>query len=51
MSLSAGRDGGLQNLEVHGLLTLRITDEKFGRVKVLVNNNDNKGIQVQVRVQ
>lgn len=47
ISLTAGRDGGLQNLEVHGLITLRITDEKFGRIKLHVDNNDTKGIQLQ----
>lgn len=29
------------------MLTLRISDEKFGRIKVEVENNDNKGIQLQ----
>ena len=36
LNLSCGRDGGLHNMEVHGLLTLFITDEQFGRVKVQV---------------
>ena len=49
ISLTAGRDGGLQNLEVHGFLMLRITDDTFGRVKIDVTNNDSKGIQIQVR--
>ena len=48
MTLTAGRDGGLQNLDVHGLLTLRISDEKFGRIKLGVANNDDKGAQLQV---
>ena len=50
MTLTAGRDGGLQNLDVHGLLTLRISDEKFGRIKLGVANNDDKGAQLQVSV-
>lgn len=41
------RDGGLQNFELSGLLTLRITDEKFGRIKVHLDNNDQRGIQLQ----
>ena len=49
ISVTAGRDGGLQNLEVHGFLMLRITDEKYGCVKIDVTNNDSKGIQIQVR--
>ena len=37
LSLSCGRDGGLQNMEVHGLLTLFITDESYGRVRIQVS--------------
>ena len=37
ISLSCGRDGGLHNMEVHGLLTLFITDESYGRVRVQVS--------------
>jgi len=48
MTLTAGREGGLQNLEVHGMVTLKIASDKFGRIKVAVRNNDNKGIQLQV---
>ena len=48
MTLTAGREGGLQNLEVHGIITLKITSDKFGRVKVAVHNSDTKGIQLQV---
>lgn len=47
MTLTAGREGGLQNLEVHGIITLKITSDKFGRVKVAVHNSDTKGIQLQ----
>ncbi|KAI8124112.1 Coatomer subunit delta [Lucilia cuprina] len=42
-----GRDGGLQQFELSGLLTLRITDENFGRIKVHLENNDAHGIQLQ----
>jgi len=48
MTLTAGREGGLQNLEVHGIITLKITNDKFGRIKVGVRNTDTKGIQLQV---
>lgn len=47
MSLVANRDGGLQSLDVQGMLTLRITDEKFGRIKLGVSNADVKGAQIQ----
>ncbi|XP_055374809.1 coatomer subunit delta [Condylostylus longicornis] len=42
-----GRDGGLQTFELSGLLTLRISDEKFGKIKVALENNDTRGIQLQ----
>ncbi|XP_034025434.1 coatomer subunit delta-like [Thalassophryne amazonica] len=45
--LTCGRDGGLQNMEVLGMVTLRVTDDKYGRIRLLVNNNDNKGLQFQ----
>jgi len=48
MTLTAGREGGLQNLEVHGIITLKITSDKFGRIKVAVRNSDTKGVQLQV---
>ncbi|BFZ14213.1 hypothetical protein BsWGS_17252 [Bradybaena similaris] len=47
ISLTAGRDGGLQNMEVHGMLRLRINEEKASKIKVKVTNNDTKGIQLQ----
>lgn len=47
VTLTALRDGGLQNLEVHGMVTLRITDEQYGRVKLLFENKDDKGVQIQ----
>lgn len=42
-----GRDGGLQGFELSGLLTLRISDEKYGRIKVQLQNLDQRGIQLQ----
>lgn len=46
--LTCGRDGGLQNMEVLGMVTLRVTDDKNGRIRLIINNNDNKGLQLQV---
>lgn len=48
ISLTCGRDGGLQNMEVLGMITLKVTDEKNGRISILLNNNDKKGAQLQV---
>lgn len=41
------RDGGLQSFELSGMLTLRIADEQFGRVKIALENSDTKGLQLQ----
>jgi hypothetical protein len=48
--LRVGRDGGLQNFELHGLVTLRISDEKLGCIRVQLENKDARGIQLQVNV-
>uniref|UniRef100_A0A2M4BK50 Coatomer subunit delta n=1 Tax=Anopheles marajoara TaxID=58244 RepID=A0A2M4BK50_9DIPT len=45
--IRVGRDGGLQSFELSGLLTLRISDEKYGRIKVQLDNTDQRGIQLQ----
>lgn len=47
LSMQIGRDGGLQQFELSGLLTLRVTDEKFGRIRVKIGNEDTQGVQMQ----
>lgn len=47
LSLNAGRDGGLQNMEVSGIVMLRITDPAFLKILIDVENNDDKGFQMQ----
>ncbi|XP_046400078.1 coatomer subunit delta [Ischnura elegans] len=47
LHLRVGRDGGLQSFELHGLVTLRISNEKFGRIRVQLDNKDTRGIQLQ----
>lgn len=47
LTVRLGRDGGLQAFELSGLLTLRVADEKFGRIKIFLDNNDQRGIQLQ----
>ncbi|EDW75246.2 uncharacterized protein Dwil_GK20068 [Drosophila willistoni] len=42
-----GRDGGVQQFENSGLLTLRITDESLGRILLKLSNNDTQGLQLQ----
>lgn len=47
LSVRIGRDGGVQGFEMSGLMTLRISDEKFGRIKIQIENYDDRGIQMQ----
>ncbi|KAK9881564.1 hypothetical protein WA026_016439 [Henosepilachna vigintioctopunctata] len=42
-----GRDGGVQNFELSGLITLHIGNEKWGRIRVQLENQDNRGVQLQ----
>jgi len=47
ITLTAGRDGGLQNMEILGLMTLRVSDENCGRIKLMLQATNNKNIQMQ----
>ncbi|XP_026743490.1 coatomer subunit delta [Trichoplusia ni] len=47
LSLVAGRDGDVQNFELSGLLTLRISNEQFARIHVHVDNKDTRPLQLQ----
>jgi len=47
LSLIAGRDGGLRTMELMGLLTLRISDQQMARIRLQLQNTDNKNIQMQ----
>ncbi|KAI5638280.1 adaptor complexes medium subunit family domain-containing protein [Phthorimaea operculella] len=47
LNLTAGRDGDIQNFELSGLLTLRISNELFGRILVHVDNKDPRPLQLQ----
>lgn len=47
MSVTASRDGGLEGLEVHGILQLRVANQEDGLIKIHVDNNDDKGAQLQ----
>ncbi|XP_076750338.1 coatomer subunit delta [Xylocopa sonorina] len=47
LNVRIGRDGGLQHFELHGLVTLHISDEKWGRIRVQLENRDTRGIQLQ----
>ncbi|KZC04094.1 Coatomer subunit delta, partial [Dufourea novaeangliae] len=47
LNVRISRDGGLQHFELHGLVTLHVTDEKWGRIRVQLENRDARGIQLQ----
>lgn len=47
MNLRIGREGGLQLFELYGLLTLKVADEKYGKIRIQLENNVNKSIQLQ----
>lgn len=47
ISIQMGRDGGVQQFELLGLVTLHIGNEKWGRIRVQLDNQDSRGIQLQ----
>ncbi|CAH1642462.1 unnamed protein product [Spodoptera littoralis] len=47
LTLVAGRDGDVQNFELSGLLTLRISNEQYARIHVHVDNQDPRPLQLQ----
>ena len=46
--LVIGRHGGLQNMEVRGLMLLRVNDPALSKLVLNVDNNDTRGFQMQV---
>ena len=38
ISVSCNRDGGLESMEVSGMLTLRISDGELARVRLAIHN-------------
>ncbi len=41
------RDGGLESMELSGMLSLRISDEALGRVRLQLVNPGSRGVQLQ----
>ncbi|KAJ8397183.1 hypothetical protein AAFF_G00440170 [Aldrovandia affinis] len=37
----------MRNMELLGIITLRVSDDKNGRVRIHLNNNDKRGLQLQ----
>jgi hypothetical protein len=49
INLTCGKDGGVQNLEVLGVLTVRVANEGEGKIRIGLRNNDTRNLQLQVR--
>lgn len=48
INMTCGKDGGVQNLEVLGVLSVKISSEEDGKIRIAVRNNDNRNLQIQV---
>lgn len=46
--MTCGKDGGVQNLEVLGVLYVNIANEEEGRIRIGLKNNDSRSLQLQV---
>ena len=51
ISLKAGKDGGLQEMEVRGMILLRISDAEYANIAIAVENNDTRGFRFQVYIK
>ncbi|UJR35926.1 hypothetical protein I4U23_028668 [Adineta vaga] len=47
LTVSCGRDGGVETLEVHGMIMLRVKSEEHGRIIVALDNKESRNIQLQ----
>jgi hypothetical protein len=47
LTVRCGRNGGVENLEVHGMIMLRVKSEEYGRVLVAIDNKESRNIQLQ----
>ena len=47
LTVVARRDGGLETMELMGQLTMRISDEAFGRIKLQLQEHTNPLVQLQ----
>ena len=51
MNLTCGKDGGVQSLEVLGVLYVNIATEEDAKIKIALTNNDSRNLQLQVKLQ
>jgi len=50
LDVVVGRDGGVQNMELHGMILLRISDPECARIRVSLANNEKRPIQFPGKV-
>ena len=48
LTVRCSRDGGVESLEIHGMIMLRVKSEEYGRIIVAINNKETRNIQLQV---
>ena len=48
LNIRCTRDGGVESLEVHGMIMLRVKSEDYGRIIVVVDNKESRNLQLQV---
>lgn len=51
VSLAANKDGGLEQMEVRGVLTLRVGDASNARLRLSLQTADDPAINFKVRSQ
>ncbi|XP_072313095.1 coatomer subunit delta-like [Eucyclogobius newberryi] len=47
ISLTCDRKGGLHNMKVQGMMTVRVTDDKKRLIRLTINNIKRKGVQLR----
>jgi hypothetical protein len=50
LTIRCDRNGGLETLDVHGMIMLRVKSEDYGRIIIAVENKDSRNIQLQVEI-
>jgi len=48
LTLRCSRDGGVETLEVHGMIMLCVKSEEYGRIIIAIDNKESRNIQLQV---
>jgi hypothetical protein len=50
LTIRCGRDGGVEALDVRGMIMLRVKSEEYGRIIVSIDNKESRNIQLQVKI-